>query len=207
MKKARRFSRGHRYFGGVFDDPFKRHYGTEFLAYAAIAATVLSTAVTVYAGAQQASQQAKIAKQQAKIAQEAGERDAQIREQQAGFDERQTRRKLAFLQGQQTADFAAAGLETTSGSPLLHEIDFAKQSELEALSIKWAGRVGADSSRYAGMAQSTIARATARAYQSGIPLQIAGGLIGGVGRVASIYERSRQGRRSSVLSDWAEADF
>jgi len=60
-------------------------------------------------------------------------------EQQAAFDETQTRRQNKLFLGEANAVGAASGVDISSGSPLLHELDRIKQTEIEALNIRRAG--------------------------------------------------------------------
>ena len=60
-------------------------------------------------------------------------------EQQAAFDETQTRRQNKLFLGEANAVGAASGVDISSGSPLLHELDRIKQTEMEALNIRRAG--------------------------------------------------------------------
>ena len=57
-------------------------------------------------------------------------------EQQAAFDETQTRRQNKLFLGEANAIGAASGVDISSGSPLLHELDRIKQTEIEALNIR-----------------------------------------------------------------------
>ena len=60
-------------------------------------------------------------------------------EQQAAFDETQTRRQNKLFLGEANAVGAASGVDISSGSPLLHELDRIKQTEMEALNIRRSG--------------------------------------------------------------------
>lgn len=60
---------------------------------------------------------------------------------QAAFDERQQRRVGQFFMGERIASAAASGVDVSQGSPLFAALDQAKQNELQALSIRRAGKV------------------------------------------------------------------
>ena len=83
--------------------------------------------------------------------------EARTIEDQAKFDARQERRRQRILQGQGNAIAAASGLDVTSGSPLLMELDRVRQGEIEAQSIERSGKIGAMTKRYgADLARGSI---------------------------------------------------
>jgi hypothetical protein len=84
---------------------------------------------------------------------------------QAAFDERQQRRQNRLMLGEGIAKGASSGVAITSGSPLLHELDRVRQSEIQALSIRRAGEIGQAQKRFA----SRMARRQ-------IPFEILGGV-------------------------------
>lgn len=85
------------------------------------------------------------------------EYEARSIEDQTKFDVMQERRRQKILQGQGNAITAASGLDPTSGSPLLMELDRVRQGELEVQSIARAGRVAATTRRYgADLAKGSI---------------------------------------------------
>jgi hypothetical protein len=96
-------------------------------------------------------------------------------EEQAKFDERQARRDSALYQGKANATVAASGVSLSSGSPLLMELDRAKQAEIQALSIRRAGQMGVAAKRF----ESRLTRRQ-------IPWQIFGG-IAKTGSILSTY--------------------
>lgn len=122
---------------------------TAALAYIGAAAAVAGTAVTVYSAEKQAGQQADMAK----LSEKAALQEAQSKEEAAAYNEGQFRRKARFLLSQQSATAAASGTVPGVGSNLFQELDTARQLELEALTIKRQGDVGAAASRFeAGLA-------------------------------------------------------
>lgn len=96
------------------------------------------------------------------------EYEAQSIEAQTAFDMRQERRRQQILQGEGNAITAASGLDPTSGSPLLQELDRVRQGALEVQSIKRAGDVAATTRRYG-----------ARLAKGSIPYTIMGGAAQG----------------------------
>ena len=99
-----------------------------------------------------------IANIRAANAQAAGlEYEARTLEDNAKFEARQERRRQRILQGQGNAIAAASGLDVTSGSPLLLELDRVRQGEIEVQSIKRAGGIAATTRRYgASLAKGSI---------------------------------------------------
>ena len=79
---------------------------------------------------------------------QAAEHDAQSIEQNAALQERQFRRSAGLQAAQGRAIAAASGVRADVGSPLLQELDFAKQSELEAQTIRRGGVLQAGNKRY-----------------------------------------------------------
>lgn len=88
----------------------------------------------------------------------------------AAFDERQFRRKATLAAGSNVATAAASGIDITRGSPLFAELDFARQSEIEAQSIRRSGRIGAENARFG-----------ARMIRRQIPFTIAEGVLSAFG--------------------------
>lgn len=97
----------------------------------------------------------------------------------AAYDERQQRRQLGLMRGQANAQAAASGVDITSGSPLLLELDRVKQSELEALNTRRSGQIGVTSKRF-----------QAEMYKQSIPYLIAGGAAQGGSSILSSYVRT-----------------
>lgn len=84
------------------------------------------------------------------------------------FDEAQQRRKNRLLLGEANAQAAASGIDISSGSPLLLELDRVKQTEIDALGIRRFGSMAAASKRY-----------EARLARRSIPYTILGGMLQG----------------------------
>jgi hypothetical protein len=83
--------------------------------------------------------------------QQAGEYNAQIDEanaaeakDQAAQEEQITREKYARVMATQRANYGAAGVEISSGSPLAVLQDQAYQAERDALNVRWKGAVNYD---------------------------------------------------------------
>lgn len=79
---------------------------------------------------------------------QAAEQEAQNFEHTAAFQERQFRRSAELEAGKGRAIAAASGVRADTGSPLLAELDFAKQAELEAQNIRRTGAIQAGAKRY-----------------------------------------------------------
>ena len=163
-------------------------------AIVAVVAAGLQTYMAVRASEQQAEQFKAVQKQK--------ELEASAAQDAATFEEKQARRRNALLIGQQRAIFSAAGVETESGTPFLQEVDFLKQSELEALNIRAFGGAAASERSFEGR----IAGYRARVARAGIPLQIASGVVSAAGSALSIYGYSGGGGggrpSGGTGSDW-----
>lgn len=93
--------------------------------------------------------------------------------------ERQARRRSGLASAKGRAIAAASGIDPGSGSPLLVDLENARQSELEALDIRRIGAVGVQQKQY----QAQLARAA----KPGI-------ILGGVSSGASILGNWAKGR-------------
>jgi hypothetical protein len=98
---------------------------------------------------------------------------------QTEFDVMQQRRKAGLYLGEANATAAASGVAITSGSPLLHELDRVKQTEIEAQNIRAQGQNAAASTRF----QSQMTRRQ-------IPFQILGGVANAGKTILSSYATS-----------------
>jgi hypothetical protein len=107
------------------------------------------------------------------------EYEAQNIEANTAFEARQERRRQRILQGEANAITAASGLDPTSGSPLLLELDRVRQGAMEVESIKRAGRVAATTRRYGADLQ-----------KGSIPYSILGGVAQG-GSILTNYMMRR----------------
>jgi len=136
-------------------------YGLSALAIIAIVGVAVAAAGTGVAVASsiQASEQAALnaeaeaefRNREADTAIKAAEvESANIREA-AAYDERQARRRLRVILGQNRAAVAASGLDPSSGSPAMAELENVKQAEIEALNIRRIGSVSSSVREYEGL--------------------------------------------------------
>lgn len=79
---------------------------------------------------------------------QAMEQEAQNTQQTAALQERQFRRSAGLQAAEGRALAASSGVRADVGSPLLQELDFAKQAELEAQTIRRGGQMQANATRY-----------------------------------------------------------
>lgn len=179
-------ARGHRVAGPVPRHEELRRYGLEWGAIAAIVgatAAVASAGIGIYSAVSSANANAEMQESQA----DALEQEAKSKEDAAAYEERQFRRKAAFLIAKQHAIYGASGIDPSSGSPLLMQIDSVRQAEMEALNIRRGGQVAAASSRF----ESGLARYRANYYSSTIAPSVLGGVAQGAGSVLSSWMRYR----------------
>lgn len=142
----------------------------------ALALMAGSTVMQTISGITQANAQAKAANFEARSIEE-----------QAAFQEQQSRRQSALAIGKQVATGAASGVDITSGSPLFMELDNVRQAELEALNIRHQGALGAASKRFEGR--------MARAQKAGI-------ILGGVSKLATMG--ALYGAGKGISAKWDE---
>jgi len=159
--------------------------------------SLIGTGVSTYAAVRTSEQQAEAART---ISKEKEVEAANIRET-AAFEERQQRRRLAIMAGQQQANFAASGFDTSVGTPLFDELDFAKQSELSALEIRRGGAIAAGGRQFEGR----IAKYQGNVARAGIPYEIAGGVLSATSTAVNAYGTYKYrttSRKPTVSSDW-----
>lgn len=147
-----------------------------WVAIAGIAASLIGTGIQVYA----ASEQADAQRRNARVEEQNRLQEAESIRQSAAFEERQYRRRIGILLGKQNALAAASGLDISSGSPLLAELDNVRQGELEALNIRRTGVVGATAREY----EAKLARYRASGYSANYAVasgltKAAGTILGG----------------------------
>ena len=155
-----------------------------------IAATALSTGLSIAGQAQQASAQAGMANYQAQLArnnQQIAEWYARRAEEQGRVDEQQQRFRSASLLGAQRAALAAQGGDVNSGSPLDIQSDTARAAELDARTTRsnaalkayglrlQAANAAADAGRYDAQGAQALAA---------LPFGIGSSLLGAATSVA-----------------------
>jgi hypothetical protein len=146
-----------------------------WVIYTAAAASVASAAATGYSAYSSGQAQKNQAGYNAKVAEAEGE----AAEQKAEYDAEQSRRKFKAILGEQVLNYSKAGVDITSGSPLLLLSAQAKEGERERQEIMYEGKTWA-----------TRARNQARIY----------GMTGN-----SAYRAGQIGAGSSFLSGVANA--
>lgn len=127
---------------------------TAALAIATVVAAA-GTAYSAYSASETASYNAKVAEASAKAAQD-----------KAAYDEALHRERVRKLLSSQQAAYGASGVQGSSGSPLLTELDTTRQGELDALAI-----------RYGGAIESAQAMNRAAGYRSEGQSALTGGMI------------------------------
>jgi len=142
---------------------------------------IIGTAISTYATYTQSQEQQRAAKAEAGLRTQ----EAESARQSAAFQERQFRTRISLLLGNQIALGAASGIDISSGSPLLLQLNNVRQGELEALNIQRTGEVRASTSdfeaRLARMRASFFGQQGAGAIASGT-VQGAGTILGGLTR-------------------------
>lgn len=172
--------------------------GTELIAVAAIAATVISTGVAVYGQMQAASAKsdasnyaAQVAANNAKIS----EKNAQYAEQAGAAQEDQQALKTRSLVGQTVAAQASSGLDVNSGSNLDVRSSVAALGEESSLTIKNSAARQAYGYRTQGLnyeAQAGLDRQEASNAMDAGAIGAAGALAGGIGSAGNMYAKDVQ---------------
>jgi hypothetical protein len=138
------------------------------LAVASLILGVVGTGMSVMSSVQQARSEEAAARTSARAA----EMEAESARESAAFEERQFRRKAQHAIGKQRAITAASGVDPSTGSPLLQELDFARQAEIEALNIRRGGELSATGSEF----ESALQRQKAGQARRGVGFAIGKGV-------------------------------
>jgi|SRR6266850_6239850 len=183
-------------------------------AYASAFASIASIGFGIYSSMAQAQQQQDVARAQSRqLENQARQREieAQIAKENSMFEAGQARRRAVIALGKQSAIFAAAGIDPTSGSPLAMEVDQVKQMEMEALNIERGGVNTARSIQASAAStqfEANIAKYRASLAKGILPFEIANVITQGVGGLSSSYlsyattQRQRVPRKQSVIGSF-----
>jgi len=109
------------------------------MAYAAAAAAIIGAGISAYGMYQTGQNQ----KREAEYNEDIAENEALASKQKAEFDMETSQKRFKALMGQQVANYSKAGVDITSGSPLLLLATQAEEAERERQAIKYTGDVGA----------------------------------------------------------------
>lgn len=104
----------------------------------------------------ESASQEQIAAHEAKVAEELAALEAEAARSEGDFQSQQARRRNARILALRRSQAAAAGVELTSGSPLLAELDAIRQGEIEAVGIAHSAEMGALITERRGKLQSDI---------------------------------------------------
>lgn len=140
---------------------------------------VASAATSAYASYEQAQTQTKIGKFQQAVAQN----QATAAQQAAEVAARQRKDTLRRVLAAQRAQIGGSGVSAAEGSPLLVQIDAAKNAELDYQRIKYGG----DQTAEGFNTQGALAAFEGRARAQGAYYQAGSSLLQGVGNAAQAY--------------------
>jgi hypothetical protein len=180
------------YYHDEFGEEQRRHYGTEFLAYAAAAAAVAGAATAAYGTYKQGQDAAAASKYNEAVAFRQAD---QARDQAAIRAEEQAlqdRRAQATVR----ARLGASGVEV-EGSPLLVLMANADQAQLDQERIKYGGEITASGLE----ARGRLEGAYGRTAQTAGAIGAGASLLGSAGRIASTYLPTRTAARAGAVWD------
>lgn len=178
-------ARGHRHVGGILASrPRERHYGTEAI-YIAMAAAVVAASVSAYASYEGGQTAQANARYNAKVATDRATYEQQL----AQYNADQQAKRDRVLRSAMLANAAASGVDTSEGSPLLVEVEAAKEAALNYEAIRSGG-----AARASGLlAEAEIQRYRGdRAAQAGY-LGAGASLLSGISTAAGYSVKSRAG--------------
>lgn len=147
------------------------------MANTAIAASLVGAGMSAYSSYQSGKSQQKIADYNAKV-QEIQAQDARAR---GGFEANQKRREVAATLGQQQAQLAANGVETSSGTALTLASDTAWAGEMDAKTIE----VNALRAAYGYEQEAVGTRLQGKAAMRNARGSAYGSLLSGIGQTGS----------------------
>lgn len=147
------------------------------MANTAIAASLVGAGMSAYSSYQSGKSQQKIADYNAKV-QEIQAQDARAR---GGFEANQKRREVAATLGQQQAQLAANGVETSSGTSLTLASDTAWAGEMDAKTIE----VNALRAAYGYEQEAVGTRLQGKAAMRNARGSAYGSLLSGIGQTGS----------------------
>lgn len=134
--------------------------------------------------------------QEGKQAKQAHDYNAEVAEQKAEYEEAQARKRWKRLMGTQLALYAKAGVDISSGSPLLILSSQAGEAELEALNIRYAGENEASMQRWYGKKAKRAGEIAAWST-----------LLTGVGGYTARYGGGSGGSTQSSQSSSSESNY
>jgi hypothetical protein len=182
-----REGRGQRRVGPLGAGPRERHTGVEI---AVVAVAVAGAAVSAYAAYESGQQQAAAARYNRKVAQNQAT-SAQDQGELAAERERERNRRLL---ASQRAAYGASGVITTEGSPLLVQMDSAR----EAVRSEQLLRYNADLAETGFRSQATLQGFYARSAERAGAIGAGASLLSGLANVGMAYYGPRATRPSSA---------
>jgi hypothetical protein len=121
----------------TFSGSARRMYKMAAIPYIALGITALGTGFSAYGQYQQGKAQREAYEQNAEISRQ----NAIAAEKQAAYEEDIQREKANALKSRQRALYAKAGVDITSGSPLLVMAEDMERAEADAQAIRYGGNV------------------------------------------------------------------
>lgn len=103
----------------------------------------LGTAIGTFSGIQNSKANERIQQQTIAFNKQVAEQNARLSRERAAEEAEIIRRETDLLIGRQQASFAASGVLTTDGSPLLAQMEQAREGEIEALKTLRRGEIEA----------------------------------------------------------------
>ena len=172
----------------------------------AVAGTGVAVASSIQASEQaalNAEAEAEFRNREAENALKAAEIESGNIREAAAYDERQARRRLRVILAQNRAAVAASGLDPSSGSPAMAELENVKQAEIEALNIRRIGSVSSSAREYEGLISAqerrfagNVKRMEASYSRGQIPYTVGAGLTQASGSVLSAWSGYNYAKRS-----------
>lgn len=152
-------------------------------------AAVASTAISAYSQYEQGRAQKSAYRANAKIA----ESEAVAAREKAILDEQQSRQRTKRLMGTQRSLYAKAGVDLSSGSPLLMLSATAAEGEEEAQVI----RAGGDVEEYRARSQAGLNRYYGRMASAAGTIGAGTTLLSGLGQAGTMYAKGYSGGTGS----------
>ena len=117
------------------------------------------------------------------------EADAVAARRKADYEEKESRKRLQALMGTQRTLYAKAGVDLSSGSPLLVLAETAAEGEEEAMNIRWGGDVAVAEEKNKATLNRFYARQTVKAGKRAAWSTALSSFSGSAGSAVSTYKR------------------
>jgi hypothetical protein len=160
------------------------------IAVVGVVASLAATAMAAYSSYEQGKTQKDAYDYNARV----NEQNAKAVREKSILDEEQSRERTKRLIGHQRTLYAKAGVDLSSGSPLLNFAETAAEGEEEAMAIRAGGNVGANQE----LNQATLNRFYGQNAKTAGSIGAASTFLSGLGQAGTAYAQGEKGFTSGM---------